>query len=311
MPFDVPIPATMPLRGLGRASPRPPSPWAPSRRRAGRSPSPRISPPRWWRPCRARPSRCRARPMPRTACATSGSTGTAPPGPPIRPVIATAAASVDDHPDHDAWRADPPPTSRAPTSCTARKPGRQPVLNDTTDRRPRSRPRRRPKASSSAQPTSRTSSPSPGRGARGREPRALADPGTPPMFLDTERGGGRRGRVHQPRRARLSTARERGRPHRDRWRRPRWGPPSPSSRQPVPLSRSHRAVPGDPGGFWHLRHALQRHAAQPDPLHRRRVRRHRPRRNGAFTAEGGPISSALSEVDLDVTEFGDNSGMFC
>ena len=30
-----------------------------------------------------------------------------------------------------------------------------------------------------------------------------------------------------------------------------------------------------------------------------------------FTAVGGPISFALNEVDLNVTEFGDNFGLFC
>ena len=94
-------PGPVPTSGLGRRLPHVPTTVGPfTAVGRARSPSPRTSPRWWWRHCRARRSRCRARPTPTTALPTSGSTGTAPSGPPIRPVIAIGSASgtiPDDH----------------------------------------------------------------------------------------------------------------------------------------------------------------------------------------------------------------------
>ena len=104
-------------RARASASTSPPLPprSGPSPPRAGPSPSPRTSPRWWWPPCRARRSRCRARPIPTTAWPSRDRRAPPRPGPPIRPVIATAiGVGVDAHDDHDADR------PRRPTDVTHR-----------------------------------------------------------------------------------------------------------------------------------------------------------------------------------------------
>ncbi len=226
---------------------------------------------------------------PNDSVATSGSTGTAPTAPPIRPVIATASASGSPPDDHDAATVHRTVTPTGPYElyCPGSPVGDL-VLNDTTttatitpstlaqgqqfqlDRtsRPSSRSPRawssRPKGSGSTQITGDLS-----------------------MFMDTT--GVDDNVRRDPGRSRSSATGERRlasvadddirhhEPHRHR------DPITAGTARP---SRS-RAVPRV------LRHALQRHSAQPSSRHRGPVRRRTPRRTSSagFTAAGGPIRS--------------------
>ena len=271
MPFDVAIPATVPSTGLGVDFPT--TPISVGSFTASGGPI-TIAEDQSTMVVAALSSKaftmsCTA--YPNDSEPTSGSTGTPPTAPPIRPVIATASASGT---LPTTTLAPPPGTTTGPYElyCPGSPVGNL-VLNDTTTTATIS-----PSTLTQGQQFSlsnlQTQFSIPQAVAQQAEAPGLTQiTGDATMFTDT-----------------TGVSEDDGIAFDD------------SSTTTVALTRV-------------LRHALQRHTAQPGPLHRRAVHGHRGHRaaleSTTFTATGGPIEFDLNQVDLNVTEFGDSFGLFC